>query len=261
MPRQSSRLLLTSAAVALNLFICIQPILTLAKPGLFTPPAGRGLPGRREPGGVRGRCLEPALVTGQSPDQFPQSYKTLAALTPASDKSIGLTVSEYPTFFWYMPNSKPDYPNKVEFKLMDQEKKIVYFQTILDVSGKAGVMSYSLPNGFKPANSKIPALEVNKVYYWSINVICDLEDRSSEDFVEGYIQRVAPSSNLTQRLTKAVPRDVPEIYAGAGIWHDALTTLAALRLKNPNDPKLVSTWANLIEAIDFGKLAREPLSQ
>ncbi|MDX2097664.1 MAG: DUF928 domain-containing protein [Leptolyngbyaceae cyanobacterium bins.59] len=259
MSRRKSRshILTTSLAISLTLYICSLPNLALARK-VFNPPSGRGLPGRREPAGTRGKCIESQLIPNLPANNFPGSYKTLAALTPAPDRSIGQTLSNYPTFFWYQPAFKQGYANTLEFVLVDEQRKPLY-RTFLPVTGKAGVMSFTLPEKQADNKTLVRPLEIGKVYRWTVNVVCDLEDRSAEDFIEGYVERIVPSRELVTRISKASPRMLPEIYAGAGIWHEALATLAELRRKSPNDIQLATTWENLLEAVDFRKLAREPL--
>ncbi|WP_143780352.1 DUF928 domain-containing protein [Leptolyngbya sp. 'hensonii'] len=249
-------------SISLGLFVCSLPTLTLAK-SIFKAPARGGLPGRREPAGVRGQCLDAKLVPNLPPlpanqtYAFPKNYRTLAALTPAPDRSIGQTVSGYPTFFWHQPPFKPDYAKTVEFILYEwrgpRNVKVVY-KTLLPIGDQSGVMSFKLPE--KPG---VAPLQVGKVYRWSINVICDLNDRTAEDAADGFIERVNFAPDLQSKLKKTSVAEVPAIYAAAGIWHEALTTLAALRRSKPNDPNLAALWSDLLEGIDLKKLAQEPL--
>jgi len=51
------------------------------------------------------------------------------------------------------------------------------------------------------------------------------------------------------------------IYAKAGIWYDALSNLAELRRRNPNDPTVIRDWQELLKSVGMEKIAQEPLFQ
>ncbi|WNZ23512.1 DUF928 domain-containing protein [Leptolyngbya sp. NK1-12] len=198
----------------------------------FEPP-DRGLPGRREGGGTRGECLvqQPALT----------------ALMP--NTNLGLTVAEHPSFFWYIPQNGAA---AGEFVLLDQTNAEVY-KTIVPVS-QAGVVSVSLP-----ADGSVPALEVGQSYRWYFSLICDPLDRSADVFTSGWIKRVEPSPSLTQKLAAATAEEQPKIYAEAGIWYEALSTLVQLRQAQPQNPALVSQWQTLLASVGLEQIADQPL--
>lgn len=226
-----SKTIVYSLAAVLGLFVCGLPTLTLAS---FSPPSGRGLPGRREPGGTRSACIQEQALT-------------LTSLTP--EESPGLTVSEYPTFFWYLPKSSAE---GIEFALKDKAGKELY-RTVAKVTGQPGIISLTLP-----ANAGLPPLQVGQDYNWTLNLICDFSDRSGEPSVEGWVQRIAASPELSNQLKKATPQEVPGVYASAGIWYEAITTLAELRRNNPTDRKLTAAWSSLLKDVKLDKVATAP---
>ena len=78
----------------------------------FSPPSnptGEPVPGNRESGGRRGDC-----IADPDPDIQP------IALVPLT---IGTTVAEYPTVFWYMPKTRAW---GVEFVVRDSKDQEVY---------------------------------------------------------------------------------------------------------------------------------------
>jgi hypothetical protein len=199
----------------------------------FEPP-DRGLPGRREGGGTRGGCL------AQQP--------ALTALMP--NTNIGLTVTEYPSFFWYVPQNSAA---AGEFVLLDQSNAEVY-KTIVPVSQQAGVVSVKLPS-----DGSVSALEVDQSYRWYFSLICDPLDRSADAFTSGWIKRVEPSSTLTQELATATAEEKPLIYAQADIWYDALAALVQLRHDQPQNPALVNQWETLLSSVGLEQIAHQPL--
>jgi hypothetical protein len=136
--------------------------------------------------------------------------------------------------------------------LQDESGKEIY-QTSLTKSGTTpGVVGFELP-------STVPPLEVSKRYHWYFLIHCD---GNSEDtvFVDGWVERVALKPLLKSQLAQATPQERVTLYAQAGVWHEALTALAKLRSKNPDDAKLIAEWDKLLESIDLKAIAQEPIT-
>lgn len=200
-------------------------------------PSEPGLPGRREGGGTRGGCLS-------------QASQPLALTALMPNTNTGLTVAEYPSFFWYVPQNTAA---AAEFVLLDQANVEVY-KTLLPVSQQSGVLSLSLP-----ADGSVPALEVGKSYRWYFSLICDPLDRSADSFTSGWIQRVEPSSTLTQALTSAAAEEKPIIYVNAGIWYEAVAALVELRREQPQNSQVLTQWQTLLHSVGLEELANQPL--
>jgi hypothetical protein len=216
--------------VSIGIGLAALPTVALAQE--YIPPQ-RGLPGRREGGGTRGDCLS--------------SRQRLTALMP--DTNFGKTIAEYPTFFWYIPDVQPE---AAEFVLLDENDNELY-RTSFRVTGDSGVISLSLPE-----NAGMPPLEVGKDYHWYFSLVCDEIDRSGDAYTEGWIQRVAPDAALVARLETAAASDRPAIYAAAGIWHDALTSLADLRRAHPQNSSFVRGWRTLLNSVELANVADQP---
>ncbi|MFN6486549.1 MULTISPECIES: DUF928 domain-containing protein [unclassified Nostoc] len=180
-----------------------------------------------------------------------QNQKTLKALLPGS--TLGLTVEKYPTFFVYIPSVSRQL---AEFELREKNNSTVVYKTRFTLPASSGIVSFSLPT-----NKTLQPLEIGKNYKWSFSIICDSQDRSEDIFVEGWVQRIEPSSTLVSQLEKATSRDRPSLYAEAGIWYETLTTLAQLRYSNPQDLTLVADWKELLESVGLNSIAEEPLVQ
>ncbi len=175
---------------------------------------------------------------------------SLTALVPKT--KVGRTISDYPTFFFYLPQTDAQL---AEFILQDRSGNQIYKQT-LTISNLSGTIGISIP-----ANKNVPPLEVGKSYRWSFSVICNSQDRSSDQMEIGSVRRVELSADILRQLEKADPRQKTVIYAQNGIWQDALSTLAAARRANPNDAVLKADWESLLDSVTLGKLAKELIVQ
>src|SRR4028119_1759728 len=184
---------------------------------------------------VRGKCGD-----------LPQASFT--ALVPENKR--GRTVSDYPTFFFYLPQPNAEL---AEFILEDENGNLIYGQA-LTIKNLSGVIGVSIP-----ANTNVPPLEVGKKYTWKFTVVCDPEDRSSDQLETGIVRRVELSPDILSELDAADPRQKTVIYAENGIWQDALGNLAAARRANPNAPVLKTDWESLLDSVTLGEIAKEPI--
>jgi hypothetical protein len=184
---------------------------------------------------LRGKC-----------EKFPQASVT--ALVP--ENKIGRTVSDYPTFFFYLPQPNAEF---AEFILQDENGNLIY-QQALTIKNLSGVIGVSIP-----ANTNVPPLQVGKKYTWVFSLVCDPEDRSVDKVEMGVVRRVELSADILRELENADPRQKSVIYAQNGIWQDALGTLAAARRANPNDPDLAADWESLLDSVRLGAIAKEPM--
>jgi hypothetical protein len=196
-------------------------------------PKNRGLPGRREGGGTRGACLN--------------SKGNLTAVMPISNS--GLTTSSHPTFSWYVPETQPTI---AEFILLDRNDQEIY-QTTFQITGKAGIMSLTLPK-----TTSMHSLQVGQQYRWKFSIACDTIDASNDMMTEGWIERVTLSSGLQSKLTGQSPAEQASLYAAEGIWYDAAAILAELRRSQPNATSQIN-WQNLLSSVDLNSIAIEPL--
>ncbi len=207
----------------------------------YKPRSGIGAPSRVEGGGTR-----------SSNNNCPVEGKPLTALLPTN--GFGVTASAYPSFFVYTPAVSPQaLPLSVEFILEDTSGKTVY-KSIFQTDGQPGILKLTLPR-----EAGLLPLTVGQDYKWSFSIICRPDERSQDIFVQGWVRRVDLDETLNNQLTQASPQKQVELYAGAEIWQDALTTLVQLRRDNPNDAAIVANWENLLKAAGLNDIAQEPL--
>jgi hypothetical protein len=214
-----------------------QKLHQVAAPGLliaqaFKPPK-RGTPVTTAGGATRGSC--------------DAKSKQLTSLLPK--EKLGLTIVERPTLFWAIPRSAT---STAQLTILgDKESKVVY-ETTLSLPKTAGIMQFTLPKN-------APALEVGKPYRWFLSINCKADGTGNEMSVDGWIERIAPTTELAKALKTADPRQQVVIYAEAGIWHEALSTLATLRLSQPKDFRLNASWRELLRSVGLTSIMFEPL--
>ncbi|WGV25570.1 DUF928 domain-containing protein [Halotia branconii] len=226
-----------------------RPVFVLPK----TPERLSPISGRRAGMGSRDNC--PAVTTALTALVPLQEEQKISKKTdkPISEIVGGLTTSQRPTFWFYVPYTQ-DSTASAEFILQDSEENDIYRNAIA-LPPKPGVIGVSLPSN--------KSLQVEKTYRWYLKVFCNQQQTASVPiYVEGDIQRVNLDSRMMQQLQTAVaPQQKVVIYAQEGIWFDSLTMLAQLRQKNPHDASVVSDWQSLLKSVNLDNVATAPLVQ
>ncbi len=224
------------------------------QPTLEREPDNRGAPDDREGAGTRGDCPAVAVNKPRLTSLVPLMQKTLKQKQQgtASKFVLGLTVAEYPTFWFYVPYAPKDV-HSVKFVLLDENKNSVTKQPIpITLSGTPGVISVRLPTTEKP-------LEIGKYYHWYFLINCNRQKRSENIAVEGLVRRIEPNGDLMRRLKAATPRERITVYAQSGIWQDAITLLGELRRTKPQDTVLASDWKDLLRSVELENIATAPI--
>lgn len=223
-----------SASLATLSLVAIAPSFSISALAQIYRPPNRGTPASTEGAGTRGSsCV--AL----------SEKNKLKPLIPTGN--IGLTVSEHPTFFGYIPKSDA---KAGEFVLRDQNNQLIY-RTRFALPSQAGIVSISVP----PTRS----LALGKMYQWSFVLVCDLSDRSNNEISPpAWIERIQPSQTLTERIKNATPETLPAVYADAGIWYDALASRVKLFPSQPQ-AQWQQNWEQLLTTAGLQAFISEPL--
>ena len=178
--------------------------------------------------------------------------QVITSLLPANQS--GLTLNKHPTFFWHIPQTSV---KTAEFAIItdgnkrDGEETVVY-ETTLSLPQQSGIISLTLPK-------KVEALKTNTNYRWYFTIICDDEDSSNNPYVEGLVKRIPAQLKLSTSLSNANLLQMANLYAQAGIWHDALTSLVKLRCNQPNNPKVKLHWQQFLDSVKLNNIVSEPL--
>lgn len=215
-----------------------------------------GIPtGRQRGAAARGTCPAADLPLTAFVPAVEQTSGEGQGKPLATTNVWGLTVAEYPTFWFYVPYAQAS-AHFGEFVLQDEGDNDVY-RTPVTLPGTPGTVGIRLPSTSAP-------LEIGKRYHWYFKIYCNpqrISNPVNPIFVEGWVQRVTPNPTLISQLTVATPKQQIALYAANGIWYEALTSLAELRLVEPNDPTLEADWADLLRSISLDNVASQPIVQ
>ena len=176
---------------------------------------------------------------------FPAS---LMALVP--QEFAGNTLESHPTFMVYMPESNAE---EAIFSLKDEAGNLIY-QTVLPISGEAGVAKVQLP-------SSVPALEVGKNYQWLTALVVDGRLTPSTPYVDGWIQRIAATSETSKAMAQRDPIVRAQSLATLGIWYDTAATLASLREAQPDNESSLKNWQELLTSVGLKDIQSVPMLQ
>lgn len=214
----------------------------------FDPPGNPGVPGGREGGASRGP--DDCIKRGKE-----ESKEKLIALIPTS--GVGVTVSKYPTFYWYLP---PTNAKSMYFVLSDENDQEVYKTTLTLAPNQSGFMSLQLPTNFPTSSPLNDGLKAGKQYKWDLALVCIPSEPSADVTVTGIVQvGKSPFLLVPSRSDNASLQMQLALYAKSHIWYDALNTLAELHRSNPNDAAVTDAWTKLLKSVALEKIAQEPM--
>lgn len=215
------------------------------------PPSGlTRISGRRRGMGSRNNC--PAVAT---PLTALAPFEGHIASKQTNKSGIGaiggLTTSERPNFWFYIPYTTQNLPNlSAEFSLQDSNGTDIH-RIKPDLPANPGIISISLPNTV--------SLETGENYRWYLKVRCSPQTASLPVYVEGYIYRINLDPRITQQLNAASDRQQKStIYAKEGIWFDALNMLSQTPQSSQNT-SVKEDWQSLLQSVNLDNISTAPL--
>jgi len=199
---------------------------------IYQPPL-RGAPGGRVGGGTRGIGEEPIALFALAPNH------------------VALTVQEQPILYWYL--SKPTkYP--IELTIIIEKDTHPLLEKRIPFPSRSGIYPLQL------TDFDIH-LSTGTQYRWFLALVPD-PNRRSRDIVAGaIIERVEIPETLRSRLLKASREEISHIYAGAGMWYDALMAVSNLINDEPTNPVFRRQRAALLEQVGLSEVAQHELKQ
>lgn len=195
---------------------------TAADLPVYRPPQ-RGAPAARVGGGTRGPVDATAYV---------------AVITPPH---TAYTAQAQPALLWYLSKAVT---TRFEFALISDADIQPMVDSMLNESMSPGIHRLSL-------SEFGVTLEPGKPYQWSVALVLDPDQRSSDILSSGRIRYEKTSRELEKRLQQSTPEQAVRIYAEAGYWYDAIATLSELIERNPEDTSLVKQRIALLQQAEL----------
>ncbi len=223
---------------------------TNAAPAATTPPATASTPAPLAGAKPKGQPIfkapnfgAPQTRVGGGSRGVNGTNVSLQVLVP---EQIALTTQAMPSLYWYQ--SAPAEAH-LEVTLVEphQPKPLLSLKAPSAMS-TAGIHRLNL------AQHKL-SLKPGVTYRWTVALVTDEKNRSSDLIATGAIQRVEPGKDWGAKLLNASPAEKVEIYAQEGIWYDALQLLSELITANPNEPAFRDQRAQLLEQIKLPEAA------
>lgn len=176
----------------------------------------QGLPGRR----ISGASRLPSSACAQNAEP-------LVAIVP--ETNLGKTAVAEPTLWISVPEVQT--AKQLEFYLFNTQDEIIY-QTNLIVEPSADLVGLDLSTMVNA-----PKLEVDQRYRWAASIVCNPANRSENISVEGWVDRVAPSTVEEQ-----------------GLWYDHLGVLVEQLQHQPQNQDVLSQWQRLMASARLDKI-------
>lgn len=170
---------------------------------------------------------------------------TLLPLTP--DGHIGQTVFDRPPLLWYVSGAK-----SVEVTLVEPGVAKPIFEQTVQIQ-RPGIVQVNFPDS-------APALTPGKEYRWSISVMCNPKRRTQDvAYTQAFIKRLPLSALLEQQLAAAKSeQERSRVYAEAGLWYDALATLAKANAAEPANESIQADFYSLLNQVGLNEaIAKE----
>ncbi len=199
---------------------------TVAVP-VYQPPLRGTTAGGRIGGGTRG--------TGEQ-------TITMSVLAP---EHAGLTVRAQPRLYWYLSDTVNV---AAELTVVDRRSADPLLDLTITPPIEAGIHALDLERqGIRLA------LDVR--YEWFVALVVDAEQRSQDIVAGGEIEFVAPEADLARKVADAGKDGGASVYAGAGIWYDAIDSVSMLVEGDPADSVHREHRAALLDQVGLEHVA------
>jgi hypothetical protein len=260
-------LLLTIGVVGLPTSPTIgEPLTPTIRPTITTRPAVRSRlkfrvgvrPSKFRIGGFAraSSCEKSAKLTALVPPAGLDSKEPIVA----NQSPIDYTTATHPTFWIHVP--KLPTGTMAQFTITKEgNQQREFYSTRFGVAEKSGIVGIQVP-------TSAPPLAIGTRYRWQVRILCPVR---SELNLGSWVQRIDSNQlprdispdkarTILQKITTEKPEDRAPLYADLGLWQDAITAIAQLRLKNDSDPQLEQDWKDLLTQTKMEpSLLKEPI--
>ncbi len=193
---------------------------------IYRPPR-RGAPATRIGGGTRGPGSKAPVLQVLAPEH------------------TGLTEQAQPDLYWFV--SAP-VAARFEFALISDDTLETVTETRLPTVRRAGIQRLSLKDHGVRLKSGV-------VYQWSVALVADSEQRSLDIVAGGTIERIPSSTRVAKNCTENCAELKTRIYAGNGLWYEAVSTVSDAIRQTPGDRNYRLIRAALLEQVGLDEAA------
>lgn len=165
---------------------------------------------------------------------------------PGAPKVPEVTIAERPTLLLHVPD-RGGYTVDISVAL---DITTIYEGTVT-LPPAAGIVQLPLP-------ASLPALTIGRPYEVALTLFCNQRDLKQVRTLTYPITRVAVPATVHPQAT-GDPLQFVNDLAHAGIWFDAVSSLAALRQSQPTSPVIQAEWRELLQSVALDGLADQPL--
>ena len=160
----------------------------------------------------------------------------LPVLSVIAPDHVGRTVSERPALYWFISRRSPV---RVEITLIHAKAT----KPVVEVS-----IANSVPgiHRFDLAEHNV-RLKPDEEYLWSVSLVWNDAQRSSDIVSQGSLIVVAPSAALKARLAGIPKSAQARVFATEGFWYDAIAALSESIEEQPAETALRAQRAALLE--------------
>ncbi|MBH8561615.1 DUF928 domain-containing protein [Nostoc sp. CENA67] len=192
---------------------------------------------------------DPTPGTTRPQATCPKTSKPLTALM--ANNGSDYTLSEYPTFWFYVPYA-PDQISYMEFLLLDGKERQTIYQTAVKLTEKPGIIKIKIPSESQYS------FKFNEIYHWYFKVNCKSERTNQPELViDGWVQRQPLNLHLRNQIEVAHPKEYL-IHKENAFWYDAIANLAQQHFSHPENLQLHEDWANLLKFLGYEWVIEEP---
>lgn len=199
-----------------------------APAGIVYKPPLRGAPQARVGGGTRG-SESAAVVQVLAPDH------------------VGLTTQAQPTLYWY---ARTPSVARFEVALIDAEGIDPLLEVETDTGMAAGIQHLNL-------GDHGVSLQPGVSYQWSVALVVDAHNRSSDLVASGVIERIELDENQDNRIRGSSGLQRVQTLAGEGLWYDALDEVSLLIAASPDDESLQAARNQLLAQVGLEEIAAD----
>ena len=161
----------------------------------------------------------------------------------ASRNYVGRTISQRPTFAWFVPQDSAAKPMQfIIYEWTPRNQAIEVHKVSLQ--SLPGIMKLS------PFSKDEMGLQTGKEYRWQVVIHCDPDNPSGDLVSAASIEVMEMPATVKQQLNRVISNsEKAQIYAKAGLWYDALDEA----LKLSQDLKLGEVGFTLLNNLAYNE--------